>query len=216
MIIKIENHAEWIEARKNGIGGSDAGTVLGLNHYKSNVDLYREKAQIITPPDISDKPAIIYGKTAEEHIREIFRLDYSGYNLEYHQYWLYQHEKNKFMYATLDGELTERETGRRGILEIKTATIQNASQWREWDEDKIPPSYYAQNVHQLSCTGWDFVILRAYIRYYKNGRLRAIVRDYKLNREDAENDIKYLENKETQFWAAVEARQEPPLILPDI
>ena len=27
---------EWLEERKNGIGGSDAATILGLNPYKSN------------------------------------------------------------------------------------------------------------------------------------------------------------------------------------
>ena len=27
---------EWLEARKSGIGGSDAATILGLNPYKTN------------------------------------------------------------------------------------------------------------------------------------------------------------------------------------
>ena len=48
-------------------------------------------------------------------------------------------EKYPFMYATLDGELTDPD-GRRGILEIKTAT---PHVWREWD-GRIPQGYGQQ------------------------------------------------------------------------
>ncbi len=37
------NKEEWLEERKNGIGGSDAATILGLNPYKTNIDLWEEK-----------------------------------------------------------------------------------------------------------------------------------------------------------------------------
>ena len=33
---------QWLEARKCGIGGSDAASVLGLNPYKSSVIIYME------------------------------------------------------------------------------------------------------------------------------------------------------------------------------
>lgn len=29
MILKPENHSEWLQLRRNGIGGSDAGAVKG-------------------------------------------------------------------------------------------------------------------------------------------------------------------------------------------
>ena len=34
---------QWLEERKNGIGGSDAATILGLNPYKTNINLCEEK-----------------------------------------------------------------------------------------------------------------------------------------------------------------------------
>lgn len=44
MILKPRNREEWLAMRlKVGIGGSEAGCVLGLNPWKSNLDLYREK-----------------------------------------------------------------------------------------------------------------------------------------------------------------------------
>lgn len=33
-------HEEWLKARKNGIGGSDAGAICGLNPYRSPIAVY--------------------------------------------------------------------------------------------------------------------------------------------------------------------------------
>lgn len=76
MILKPESREEWLKARHKGIGGSDAGAVIGVNKYKTNVQLWEEKTGITIPEDISDKPAVSFGKLAEPHIRELFRLDY--------------------------------------------------------------------------------------------------------------------------------------------
>ena len=122
----------------------------------------------------------------------------------------------QFLYATLDGELTERSTGKKGVLEIKTTTIHNPSQWDEWD-GRIPQSYYAQVLHQLVATGYEFVILRAYIRYYdKEGELRATVRDYRIEYAEVQDDIAELVKAEVQFWHDVINKNEPALILPAI
>lgn len=214
MILKPKNRDEWLKSRLNGIGGSDAGTVIGVNKYKTNVQLWEEKSGITVPEDISDKPAVAYGKNAEPHIRELFRLDYPNYQLEYHEFYMYVNDDSPFIFATLDGELTD-EKGRRGILEIKTCTIQNSNQWTEW-EDKIPDTYYAQILHQLAATDWDFVILRAHIRYCKNGALRVTIRDYLIEKADVQADINYLIQRESEFWKHVKNKTRPALILPEI
>lgn len=36
-------YEEWLEYRKQGIGGSDASVVCGINRYKSPVELWMEK-----------------------------------------------------------------------------------------------------------------------------------------------------------------------------
>jgi putative phage-type endonuclease len=197
--------------QKVGIGGSDAGTVLGLNPWCSNVQLWRQKIGQEEPEDISDKPAVKFGKIAEAHIRELFRLDYPDYPLSYHEFWMYVNDKALWQFATLDGELTD-EIGRKGILEIKTTTIQNKSQWDEW-EGGIPQRYYAQVLHQLSATGWDFAILRAYIRWYKDGEFRATVRDYRIDRKDVREDIAYLCEQEQRFIDCVNSGKPPAAII---
>lgn len=211
MIVKIEDHETWLKERMNGIGGSESGSVLGLNPWCSNVQLWRYKTGKEVPPDISDKPAVQFGKVAEEHIRELFRLDYPKYSLDYHAYWIYRNDGYPWQFATLDGELTE-DTGRRGILEIKTTTIQNKTQWYEW-EGGIPQRYYAQVLHQLSATGWQFAILRAYIRWYRDGEFRATVRDYRIERDDVLDDIAYLREQEMRFMDCVNSGKPPAAII---
>lgn len=215
VIIKIDNREDWLKARQNqGIGGSEAGTVLGMNKYQTNVDLWELKTGRKEAPDLSDNEAVMFGKRAEEHLRELFKLDYPEFSVDYHEFWMYINEKYPFIFATLDGELTAPD-GSRGILEIKTTTIRNSKQWDEWD-DKIPDTYYVQVLHQLAATGWDFAILKAYIRYYSDDELRATVRHYRVDRKDVQEEIDFLIQQEGIFWQMVQDDKRPPLILPEI
>jgi len=215
MIDKLTTRPDWLKARQRGIGGSDAGAVLGVNKYKSNVELWEEKTGRTTLEDISGKPAVIFGKTAEPLIRDLFRLDHPEFKVDYHEFWIYRNPGAPYIFATLDGELTA-EDGRRGILEIKTCTIQHGrKQWEEW-EDGVPQSYYVQLLHQLLATGWDFALLRAYIRYYRDGAFRASVREYMIERGEVEEDLILLSEQERAFWHDVESNTMPALILPDI
>lgn len=215
MILKIESKKEWLEERKKGIGGSDAGSVIGVNRYKTNIMLWEEKTGIAEPEDISDKPAVEFGKKAELHIRELFKLDYLDYYVvDYHEFYMHFNDEYPFIFATLDGELTDM-YGRKGILEIKTTTLHNVSQWGEW-RDKIPDAYYAQVLHQLAATGWDFAILRAYIRYFENDNFKVTIRDYHIERNDVQADIDYLVQRESAFWKDVQSKTRPALILPEI
>ena len=42
---------EWLKLRKEGIGGSDAGAICGLNPYASPMSVYQDK----TSPEISEQ-----------------------------------------------------------------------------------------------------------------------------------------------------------------
>ena len=215
-IIKIESRDEWLKARqKQGIGGSESGCVIGMNKYQSNVDLWELKTGKREAPDLSNNAAVQFGKAAEQYIRELFKLEYPEYSVDYHEFWMYVNDKYPFIFATLDGDLTAAD-GSKGILEIKTTTIQNSSQWTDWD-GRVPDSYYTQCLHQLAATGYDFVILYAYIRYYDaDCKIRVSIRPYTIYRKDVLSDIDYLIDRETTFWQAVQQDRRPPLILPNI
>ena len=87
IIADPKNREEWLNARKKGIGGSDAACIIGLNKYKSNVRLWDEKAGLQKPEDVSEKPAVIYGKEAEAAVRRLFILDHPEYDVIYLLLW---------------------------------------------------------------------------------------------------------------------------------
>lgn len=198
----------------NGIGGSDASAIVGMNPYKSNIDLFEEKIGRSIPEDISDKPYVIYGKRAEEPIRELFKLDYPEYEVEHHDFRILQSTEYPFMQASLDGELTDQD-GRRGILEIKTTNILQSMQREKW-KDRIPDNYYIQVLHYLLVTGYDFVVLRAHLNTDWQGEKRTSVRHYFIERSDVKDDLDTLLEEEQKFWEFVESGRKPPLILPEI
>ncbi len=104
--IKIKHGSPaWLEFRKQGIGGSDAAAILGLNPYKTNVQVWEEKTGLRVPDDISDKPNVKYGKEAEELLIKLFALDYPQYKVRINRNIVY---KRGFMFASLDAELTDR------------------------------------------------------------------------------------------------------------
>lgn len=208
------NEGEWLSGRMNGIGGSDASAVVGLNPYKSNIDLFEEKIGRRVPEDISDKACVIYGKKAEEYIRELFRLDYPEYQVAHHEYRILQSKEYPFMQASLDGELIDQD-GREGILEIKTTNILQSMQYEKW-KDRIPDNYYIQVLHYLLVTDWQFVVLRAHLNTAWGGEKRTSVKHYFIERADVEDDLQMLLGEEQKFWKYVESGRKPPLILPEI
>lgn len=216
-IIIPATHEEWLEARKSiGIGASDAGSIIGVNPWKSNVELWREKTGLQEAPDISDKRAVQIGNEEEPLIRALFAIENPEYQVTYESpYKIIRHDKYDFMFCTPDGELLELATGLRGGLEIKTTEIQNPAQWKEWD-GRIPQHYYAQTLHQMIAAKWHFVILKARIRFYRDGELRITERQYKITRREAMADMKHLLQSEITFWDCVQKKKAPPLILPAI
>lgn len=213
-IYDFHNEQEWLSGRLNGIGGSDASAVVGMNPYKTNIELFEEKTGRRVPEDISDKSYVIYGKKAEDPIRELFRLDYPEYQVDHHEFRILQSIQYPFMQASLDGELTDP-SGRRGILEIKTTNILQSMQREKWN-DRIPDNYYIQVLHYLLVTGYDFVVLRAHLNTDWNGEKRTTVKHYFIEREDVQEDLDMLLREEKKFWEYVESGRKPPLILPEI
>lgn len=210
----VNNREEWLKARQRGIGGSDAASVLGISPWKSNVQLWEEKTGITKPEDISNKEAVRFGKESEVAIRRLFELDFPQFRVEYDEFGMIANEPDcPFIFATLDGELTDQQN-RKGILEIKTTEIRRSIDWKKWNE-QIPNYYYAQIVHQLLATGYDFAILKARIRERGEYGWKATVRHYCFERSKMLDDIAYLKEKEVAFWKAVQNKTRPALILPE-
>lgn len=207
--------ADWLEERKKGIGGSDAATILGLNPYKTTIELWEEKTGRREAPDISDKPYVKYGTQAEDLLRQLFALDYPQYIVTHEENTIIKHPEHPFLFASLDGKLLDVATGKEGILEIKTTNILQSTQKEKW-KDKIPDNYYCQVLHYLNVTSCSFAILKAQLKYDYGGEIRLETKHYYIDRKDVEDDIKLLQEKEIQFWKEyIEKDKKPPLVLPN-
>ncbi len=206
------NREEWLEERKKGIGGSDASAIVGSNPYKDNIKLWEEKTGIREAEDISNKPYVLYGTMMEPILRESFKIKHPEYEVLHEENTIIKHPVYPFLFASLDGILVNKETGEKGILEIKTSEVLRSMQKEKW-KDRLPPNYYCQILHYLNVTGFTFVKLFAELTYDENYQAN---KTYTIERKDVEEDIKYLEEKEIEFWKYVENDKIPPLVLPNL
>ena len=202
-----ETREEWLAGRNTqGIGGSEAAAAVGLSPWQTPLDLWKLKTHQTTPKDISGNAAVAQGVMMEPILRDFFIRVHADYTLAYYPYdMLYQMER-PWLFATLDGELTDA-NGKRGILEIKTATPNGKAGWDKWGNGQMPQNYFCQTLHQLLATGFDFVCLFAAL-YSMNGDIT--LREYEIYREDVKADLDWLLEQETEFWGYVQRFEMPP------
>lgn len=212
-MIVLKDRDEWL-ANRSRIGGSDASAIVGMNPYRTNIELWQIKTGQLVPEDISDKPYVKYGTQAEEHLRELFRLDFPEYQVEYTENNMFLNDRFPFAHASLDGWLTDQD-GRQGILEIKTTNILQSMQKEKWNH-RIPDNYYIQLLHYFMVTEFDFAILKAQLKSEFNREIYLQTRHYKIERSEVQEDIEFLEDAERIFWNQVKERKRPDLILPEI
>ena len=52
---KNMSHEEWLEQRRQGIGGSDAGAVIGVNKWRSPYTVYCDKLGKLPPIEDNER-----------------------------------------------------------------------------------------------------------------------------------------------------------------
>lgn len=214
------NRSSWLKARTR-IGGSDAAAVIGKSHWMSNIELWELKTGRRQSKDMSENELVEYGTKAEEHIRALFALDHPEWEVCYEPNNLWTNPDFPFAHASLDGWLVTPENStkpprERGVLEIKTAEIQNAQQAAAW-KNRIPDYYYTQMLWNMAVTEADFGILVAQLKYKRDDDMYKITREYRIPMDkNVRDDALYLLMQGRKFWEYVEKDERPALILPEI
>lgn len=172
---------EWLALRKKGIGGSDAGAILGVNPWRSAMDVYVDK---IHPEEVEEKSseAMMFGSFAEEYVAKRFEQE-TGKKVR-NRNAILQHDDYPWMIADLDRVVV----GEKALLECKTT---NAFNGKAWDNDDVPPSYLVQVMHYLAVTGYEKAYVACLI-----GNSRFVIRE--IERDD--DAITALINAEKDFW----------------
>ena len=180
----------WLQYRKQGIGGSDAGAVCGLNPYRTAIQVYYDKTSDATE-DI-DNEAMRQGRELEEYVAKRF-CEASGKRVRRANAMFYD-EKNPFMLADVDRMIVGENAG----LECKTASPYSEEKWRD---DKIPLSYQLQCYHYMSVCNADawYIAVLIYGRDFKY---------YRIERDD--EVIENLIRIEKEFWNEYVLKQVIP------
>ena len=136
------NSVDWHGARSEGIGGSEVGTIMGLNPWESAFTLFHKKVGNISD-QIEENWMIRFGKAFEQPILELFEEQHP--ELEIFLTGTYRKADTHYMHANPDAIARHRETGEWFIIEIKYARA-------GWS--KVPDHYYVQVAHYLDVFGW--------------------------------------------------------------
>ena len=133
---------KWLELRKQGIGGSDAGAVCGVNPYSSPMKVFLDKTGGGT--EEIDNEAVRQGNDLEDYVAQRF-MEATGKKVR-RSNAMYCSEEHPFMVADVDRLVVGEDAG----LECKTASAYNADKWKDGE---IPPHYVLQCYHYMAVTG---------------------------------------------------------------
>ncbi len=195
-----EVSAQWLAARREGIGGSDVAAIMGLSPWSSPYKVWADKA-LGVHEDISGRPAVEWGNILEPVVGRHFA--------ERHPDWKVRRVNGiatsvarPWAQASLDYEVKVPGRG-YGVLEIKTAGLRGADRW----EDGVPVFYQCQVAHYLSVTGRSY----AYVAVLIGGQ---DYREYLMERD--EDDIRAVDEAVDSFWHGnVEPRVAPDVTATD-
>lgn len=181
----------WLRYRKQGIGGSDAGAVCGLNPYRTAIQVYYDKTSDTI--EEFDNESMRQGRELEEYVARRF-CEASRKKVRRANAMFYD-EKNSFMLADVDRMIVGENAG----LECKTASPYIADHWRD---DNIPLSYLIQCYHYMSVCNADawYIAVVIYGKAFKY---------YRIERDD--EAIELIIRIEKDFWY----NHIIPKVLPD-
>lgn len=171
---------EWLQYRKKGITGTDAGAITGLNPYSSAFQVYQDKTTDVI--EEFDSERLRQGRDMEEYVAHRFE-EATGKKV-HRANAIYQNEDHPIMLADFDRIITGEKAG----LECKTVSPYSSD---KWDDDSIPLHYQMQCQHYLAVSGFDCWYICALI-FGEKLIIHKIERD-----EDLINDLITIEEN---FW----------------
>lgn len=173
---------EQLEQRKKGIGASEAASVLGLNPYRTPLEVWMQKKGLV---ETLETPTMRLGTRLEPVIAEMYQ-EATGFELLLGTTWPYKN--NSIIFATPDRIVRGKNKG----LEIKTANARMAENWGEPGTDEIPQHYLIQCILCMAVTDlpeWDVAALIG----GQDFRIYNIQRDIELENSIIENLLAWWE-----------------------
>lgn len=193
---RVETFADrpaWLEARRQGIGASEAADVLGVGR-KSPIALYAEKLGLVEPDPLEGEE-IEWGHLLEPVLLQRYRKLTGREVAEPGGFSIYRSAAHPFMTFSPDGFVFDPQRG-PGPLQIKNVGFYRADDW----EDEPPLAYQIQVQHEIRVMGSQWGALAVLL-----GGNRF--RHYEITRNEAFLDE--LVKREAEFWRCLQAQERP-------
>ena len=171
---------DWLLERAKSIGASDSSAVLGINPWKSNVELWLEKTNPEALLDQPDNLNMRLGRDMEPILRQLFTEE-TGLQVRQDNHIRYDDEY-PFLSTNLDGRIV----GDKVPIELKTTGM-------VWD-GMIPDNYFCQLQHQMMVTKSPYIYFAVLV--LSNFGKQFIVEKYERN----ERFIADMRSKMVDFW----------------
>nr|AJG38131.1 hypothetical protein [bacterium enrichment culture clone fosmid MGS-K1] len=192
----IAHDREWHRERQTGIGGTDVAAILGLDRYRTPLDVWRQKMGLDSEQE--PHPSAEAGKRLEGVIARWWSDD-TGLPIKRRRLVA----RHKDAYCLLGHTDRVIDTNPRGILEIKN---RSERVWQQWPEFSAPASEYYQVQHYLH------VLSSKHRGQYHWGELAILVGGNKLEKVPLELDPQYEQVIEylIQWWERHVLGETPP------
>ena len=174
------SRAEWLSCRRQGIGGSDAAIIVGLNRFGSPLRLWADKHGL--GGEAEETEVMRQGTDFEEYVARRW-MEATGKRVRRRNY-MFRNPNYPFAIADVDREVVGENAG----LECKTTSVYNKS---DFENGEIPPAYYVQCQHYMAVMGYDRMYLAVLV-------LSRAFYHFVIERDDAE--IAALMEQEKGWW----------------
>ena len=158
------NNQHFTQDRTKYLGGSDIGAILGFSKYRTALDVWLEKTGRVVS-NVDNLP-VRFGSFAEEFVASEYATQ-TGFHLVHSEVGV-AHQKYPFMVGHIDRFVFESSSDINGelfhsdgscaashLLECKTASPFNQSDWGELGTDEVPMSYLVQCLWYLAITNLE-------------------------------------------------------------
>ena len=204
------NNQDFTANRTKYLGGSDIGAILGFSKYRTALDIWLEKTGRVVHS--VDNLPVRFGSFAEEFVATEYTTQ-TGHALVHHESAIV-HPQYPFMVGHIDRFVFESDDDVNGelfhadgscaashLLECKTASPFNQSDWGELGTDEVPMSYLVQCLWYLAITNverCDVAVL------FGNTDFRI----YEVYRDQELEDL--IIAKAATFWNEYVQKDRPP------
>lgn len=197
-VIKYKTREEWLKNRSNGIGASEAGTVLGLNPWETPYQLWRRKKGIDPPKQ--ENFAMVAGHLLEDAVAQFFaRESHCTIIKASTDDFTIMNTDTPFMRVSPDRTFwrlgAKHNEKEKSILECKTTQMQI-------DADDLPKHWFCQLQMNLG------------VGEYQNGVLAWLTQGREFGYRDIDFDpdfFAWMKEEITKFWQDyIIGDQEPP------